>query len=248
MIEIRKGIYHSGDFHLAMDFAIERGVCVGVLGTSGAGKSTLLSIIAGFEALHGGTITLAGKIATAMPPNLRPTSVVFQDNNCFAHLSAWDNVALGISPSLKLDHEQRKTVDAALQRVNISHLAMRLPGAMSGGERQRIALARVLVRNQPILLLDEPFAALGPGLRHDMLNLVLQLKDEKKLTVLMVTHDPSDAQAICEQILFVDPTQGLVRQPVKTNVFFSSHHDAAVRDYLGPSPAPAATAATATAR
>ncbi len=231
MISITKGVYAHQDFRLMMDFNIAQGQLVAVLGPSGAGKSTLLNVIAGFENLQSGAIALNGRDAFSAPPATRPVSMVFQDNNTFAHLDCWQNVAIGVSPALRLTEDEHVRVDMALSRVGLKSLAHRKPGEMSGGERQRIALARVLVRDKPILLLDEPFAALGPALRTNMLDLVAELHREKGLTTLMVTHAPADAQRIAGQVMFV--ADGLVREAVETEMFFARISDAVVRDYLG---------------
>jgi thiamine transport system ATP-binding protein len=224
------GHYAYEDFSLSMDFEIQRAELVAVIGPSGAGKSTLLAILAGFEKLSQGSVRIDGEDVSAKPSAQRPLSMVFQDHNVFAHLSAFDNVALGLSPSLSLNAQQTQAVQTSLERVGIGPLAQRLPGDMSGGERQRIALARVLVRDRPILLLDEPFAALGPALRRDMLKLVRELQKERNLTVLMVTHDPDDAMRIADRVMFVG--DHLARPPIETAHFFATQ-DAAVRAYLG---------------
>jgi thiamine transport system ATP-binding protein len=230
MIEIKYGIYEREGFHLNMSFAIAKGAMVSIIGPSGAGKSTLLNVIAGFEALRSGCIHLNGQDASNDSPAARPVSFIFQDNNSFAHLTAKENVALGIVPSLRLTTTQWQHVDEALNRVGLTSLAARKPGEMSGGERQRIALARVLVRQKPILLLDEPFAALGPALRKDMMHLLQELQAEHSLTILMVTHQPEDARALKGQVMFVD--KGQVRAPVAVEAFFKNP-DADIADYLG---------------
>jgi thiamine transport system ATP-binding protein len=230
MIEIENGVYEREGFRLNMSFAVPMGAMVAIIGPSGAGKSTLLNVIAGFEKLHTGRVMLKEQDANDITPAQRPVSFIFQDNNCFAHLTARDNVALGITPSLRLTDEQWGHVDSALKRVGLATLASRKPGDMSGGERQRIALARVLVRQKPILLLDEPFAALGPALRKDMMRLLQDLQAEHELTVLMVTHQPEDARALNGQVIFVD--QGQVRAPVGADNFFRNP-DAEIASYLG---------------
>ncbi len=231
MITIRQGEYRYGTFALTMDFAIEAGSCVAILGPSGAGKSTLLNILAGFEPLSSGDLEIDGRNMAGAKPGQFPVSMVFQDNNTFAHLTAFANVSLGIAPDLRLNDKQHEYVTAALARVGLSELAHRKPGAMSGGERQRIALARVLVRNRPVLLLDEPFAALGPSLRKDMLDLVASIHRERKLTTLMVTHAPEDAKRIASHVIFI--TNGTVRSPVPTPKFFLYAHDPEITSYLG---------------
>ena len=196
MIEFSNGLYQLADFKLNIDIKISSNSITAVLGPSGAGKSTLLNIISGFEGLKQGQLLIDGKSVTDLRPHERPLTAVFQDNNCFAHLSAWQNVALGIQPSLRLTTMQSALVESALQRVELLALGDRLPGEMSGGERQRIGLARALVRQQPILLLDEAFAALGPALRRSLLNLTRELQKEQQLLVLMVTHQPEDAKLV----------------------------------------------------
>jgi thiamine transport system ATP-binding protein len=229
MIQISKGLYDWQGFRLAMDFTIAAGSITAVLGPSGAGKSTLLNIIAGFENLNAGRLILDDSDHTRTTPAQRPVSLVFQDNNTFAHMTARENVGLGVSPSLRLNNRQWQSVDEALTKVGISHLVQRKPGDMSGGERQRIALARVLVRQKPILLLDEAFAALGPSLRVEMLQLVKTLQAERHLTIMMVTHLLEDAMAIADHVIFVN--DGLVRAP-QTLQEFQNAKDAAIQNYL----------------
>lgn len=231
MILVENAVFKKKKFTLSIDLHVKSETFVAVLGASGAGKSTLLSIIAGFEELERGKLWLDGSNTHNVSPANRPVSMIFQDHNVFAHLSVWDNVALGIAPSLKLSAEEMAQVDAALSRVGLSQYAKRKPGNISGGERQRVALARVLVRKRKILLLDEPFAALDPGLRHDMLDLVSDLRREHGLTVLMVTHQPEEALRAADEIIFV--ADGKVREPIASKTFFSMHDDGAIDLYLG---------------
>ena len=231
MILIENAVFKKKKFSLSIDLHLKPNIFAAVLGGSGAGKSTLLSIIAGFEELESGKLWLNGADMQGVSPAARPVSMIFQDHNVFAHLSVWDNVALGIAPSLKLNPEQVAQVDGALLRVGLSQYAKRKPGNISGGERQRVALARVLVRKRKILLLDEPFAALDPGLRHDMLDLVSDLRREHSLTVLMVTHQPEEALRAADEIIFV--ADGKVREPVASHTFFNRHDDGAIDAYLG---------------
>ena len=229
MIRIENALYELPDFSLRIDINAKAGKLYAVLGPSGAGKSTLLSLIAGFEHLKSGKLFLADKDMNGVEPALRPVSMVFQDFNSFSHLTVWDNVALGLSPALKLSDEHINAVHAAVQKVGLQDYAKRRPSELSGGERQRIALARVLVRKKPILLLDEPFAALDPALRQDMLDLVLELQRENKLTVFLVTHQPQDAK-LADGVIFV--SDGQVRNAIAVRDFFEST-DAGVLRYIG---------------
>jgi thiamine transport system ATP-binding protein len=230
MIKIENGLYRQDDFSLHLALDIPQNSFCAVLGPSGAGKSTLLNIIAGFENLISGKIEIDGADMSNMPPAKRPISMVFQDHNVFAHLNVRDNVALGIDANLKLDANQDAQVGSALSRVGLENYAARLPGQLSGGERQRVALARVLVRQSKILLLDEPFAALDPGLRKDMLLLVREITQERNLTTLLVTHQPEEAKLAAQLVVFVG--EGQVHRPEKTAEFFNSYNPA-IRNYLG---------------
>jgi thiamine transport system ATP-binding protein len=190
----------------------------------------LLNIIAGFESFAQGHVMMDGVDVSGAPPSQRPVSMVFQDNNVFPHLTLWQNVALGIAPNLRLTEAQSDTVDAALARVGLANLRTRKPGDVSGGERQRVALARVLVRTTKVLLLDEPFAALDPGLRKGMLAFVKDLTREKQLATLLVSHQPEEIRAAADAVIFV--SEGRVWPAMPPESFFASR-EAVVASYLG---------------
>ena len=230
MLEISDGHYAHGAFTLDVALKAAPGELSAVLGPSGAGKSTLLNIIAGFESLVQGRVLIDGTDVSSGPPSRRPVSMVFQDNNVFPHLTLWQNVALGIAPSLRLREAQSNTVDAALARVGLTKLSTRKPGDVSGGERQRVALARVLVRPTKVLLLDEPFAALDPGLRKDMLALVKELTSEKQLATLLVSHQPEEIRTAADNVIFV--AEGRVWPAAVPALFFASR-EAVLASYLG---------------
>lgn len=163
------------DFCLSADFSIAAGARVAVIGPSGAGKSSLLSAIAGFYAPASGRILWEGRDIGGLAPGARPLSMLFQDGNLFPHLTVTENLGLGISPDLRLTATDRESIAEALARVGLAGFGPRRPAQLSGGEQSRVALARVLLRARPLLLLDEPFAALGPALKEQMLDLVAEL-------------------------------------------------------------------------
>lgn len=204
MLELNNMRLEQGDFTLTADFTIPKGRIVAVLGPSGAGKSTLLAAIAGFLPIQGGSILWDGSQMGARAPAKRPMSILFQDNNLFPHMSARDNVALGLSPALRLTDTEWLRVENALERVGLAGLAARKPAALSGGQNARVALARALLRARPIMLLDEPFGALGPGLKAEMLGLVAELAEETGATVLFVTHSPEDAKTLAQDVVWVE--------------------------------------------
>ncbi|MBX3597892.1 MAG: thiamine ABC transporter ATP-binding protein [Rhizobiaceae bacterium] len=210
---------------------IQAGTIAAVMGPSGAGKTTLLNLIAGFERPESGSVWIGNSDVTGIGPADRPVSMVFQENNLFAHLTVEQNVGLGRSPSLRLTDADRIAIRGALARTGLEGKEARLPSELSGGERQRVALARALVRNRPVLLLDEPFASLGPALREDMLELLIDLHREQNMTVLMVTHQPDDARKIAQSMIFVE--EGKVAATGNANLFFGPDAPQAFRRYIG---------------
>jgi thiamine transport system ATP-binding protein len=229
-LEIEDLRFTYEDLIMRFDLAVEAGECVGIVGPSGAGKSTLLSLIGGFDKPIGGTITVGGVDITDLAPAERPVTTLFQDFNLFPHLRVAENVGLGRNPGLKLDAADQEQVAWALRQVGLEGFEARLPGQLSGGERQRVALARSLIRHRPLLLLDEPFAALGPALRVEMLELTDLLRKAQGLTVLLVTHDPNEAARIATRTAFI--AGGAVALFGSTDEVLKSDN-AVVRDYLG---------------
>ncbi len=227
LLELDHVTLARGAFRLTANIAFGPGITA-IIGPSGAGKSTILDAVAGFLAPEAGRVHWADRDITRLPPGNRPVSVVFQDQNLFPHLTAAQNVGLGLSPGLKLSGADEAAVESVLARVGLEDLGDRKPGALSGGQQSRVALARVLIRERPVVLLDEPFAALGPSLRAEMLDLVRDTLGDK--TVLMVTHDPEDARRIATQTCVV--ADGSVTAPTETQALLDNPPPA-LRDYLG---------------
>lgn len=230
MLKFERCVADNGGFRLRANLEIAKGTQVAVIGPSGAGKTTLIEAIAGFLPLAEGRIFWTGTDLGAMAPGKRPAAMLFQDGNLFPHLTVTQNVGLGIRPDLKLDANQHKQVDAALERVGLAGMGDRKPAALSGGQQSRVALARVLVQGRDLLLLDEPFAALGPAMKNDMLDLVSDLARERGATLLMVSHDPSDARRIADQVVLV--ADGVAHPPQATDALLDNPPDT-LRDYLG---------------
>lgn len=223
--------FSYGDTSMAFDLAVGTGSIVAVMGPSGSGKSTLLALVAGFETPASGRVLIGDLDATTLPPARRPVSMIFQENNLFAHLDVASNVGLGRSAALRLSSRDCEDVAAALARTGLTGKERRLPAELSGGERQRVALARVLVRDRPVLLLDEPFASLGPALRREMLELVRELHAERGMTIMMVTHHPDDAEALADHVAFIE--DGKVTAYAAAEKMFSDNAPAAFRAYIG---------------
>lgn len=229
MLRLNTCVMRQGEFTLAADLEIPVGQKIAVIGPSGGGKSTLLSAIAGFITPDAGSITWEDAPMTASAGQ-RPISMVFQDNNLFPHLTAFQNAGLGRNPNLRLSPADKADVAAALDKVGLDGKQHARPADLSGGQQSRVALARVLVRAQPLILLDEPFAALGPAMKEDMLALVDQIAHDLTATVLMVSHDPQDAKGFADQVVLV--ADGIAHAPVPTRDIFD-HPPASLRDYLG---------------
>jgi len=230
MLELDHLVIRQGDFTLAADLAISAGEIAAIIGPSGAGKSTLLASIAGFVPLAGGRVLWRGQDLRPLPPGRRPLSILFQDQNLFGHLTVAQNLGLGLRTDLRLSDKERAQVDRVLGRVGLAGLGPRRPADLSGGQQSRVALARALLRARPLLLLDEPFAALGPALKAEMLGLVREIAAETGTTVLMVSHDPTDARLIAGTCVLV--AEGRALPPVPTAAFLDNP-PAALEAYLG---------------
>jgi thiamine transport system ATP-binding protein len=220
----------QGDFHLSANWSVTAGQKLAIIGPSGGGKSTLLSTIAGFVAPQSGRLCVDGQDITTTAPGARPVSLLFQEHNLFPHLSVAQNVGLGLRPDLRLSRAERDAVQSGLDRVGLNGMSGRYPAALSGGQRQRVALARALLRRKPVLMLDEPFAALGPALKAEMLDLVDEITRDTGATLLMVTHDPEDAKRIADVTSLV--SNGITATPVETGELFANPPEM-LRSYIG---------------
>ena len=189
---------------MTFDLQVVAGERIAIVGPSGAGKSTLLNLIAGFVLPTQGNIWLNGENHTCSAPYERPVSMLFQENNLFPHLTVQQNLALGLKTTLKLTALEQDQIEQVADAVGLTSFLSRLPNSLSGGQKQRVALARCLLRDKPILLLDEPFSALDPELRLEMLNLIDELCHSKKLTLLLVTHQPSELTGKVNRMLRIE--------------------------------------------
>lgn len=205
MINFKQVSCRLGDQQFNFNLQLPLAQVVAIMGASGSGKSTLLNLLAGFiqPQADAGQILLDGQRVDHLEPSQRPVTSLFQEHNLFAHMSVFNNLALGIRTSLKLTVDEAARVEAALGQVGLQGMGSRLPNQLSGGQRQRVALGRALVRHKPLLLLDEPFSALDPALRQEMAVLVKSLSQQHQLTVLLVTHEPKDVLLLAETVVFI---------------------------------------------
>lgn len=219
------------DVEMRFNLSVNKGEVLAILGASGSGKSTLLDLIAGFNLPSSGDIRVNDESIAHREPAKRPMTSLFQEHNLFSHLTVFQNIAIGLSPNMKLDRAQQQQLELAAKQVNLFELLERLPAQLSGGQRQRIGIARCLARQQPILLLDEPFSALDPALKKEMLRLIQKLSREQYITVLMVTHNPDDALEIADNIAFID--NGTVHFNQPASIIRDENAPVILQQYLG---------------
>ncbi|KKB76004.1 hypothetical protein VW35_19950 [Devosia soli] len=179
-------------------FTAEPGEVTAISGPSGSGKSTLFDLVAGFLKPESGTLALDGQNLIHMLPETRPVSLLLQADNLFDHLSAEDNVALGLSRGTHKAEARRRIADV-LRQMGLSALAHQRAATLSGGQKQRVALARTLLRDRPVLLLDEPFSALDDDTRRSIRTLVRDLTVRQCWHTILVSHHADDIAALASR-------------------------------------------------
>ncbi len=227
MLTFEQVVFTQGGFSVGADLTVSENNVTAVIGPSGAGKSTFLHGIAGFVQQTSGRLFCAGADICDLSPGKRPVSMLFQDNNLFPHLTVLQNVTLALTSKLRPKKSIVTEVEHMLSQVGLEGLSARKPAELSGGQQSRVALARALLQNRAILLMDEPFSALGPALKDEMLDLSVSLASNR--TVIMVTHNPADAERIADEVIGV--AEGRAFSPVPTADFMSNPPET-MRDYF----------------
>lgn len=229
LITLRGVQKYYGDYHALRDInlTIRAGEFFSLLGPSGCGKTTLLRVIAGFEGVSDGTVMISGRDMNGVPPNKRPTNMVFQSYAIFPHLTVGQNVAFGLRTRKDIDKSQHATlVKEALHLVGLDGYENRASHAMSGGQRQRVALARALILKPKVLLLDEPLSALDKKMREHMQVELIRLQRHIGITFILVTHDQEEALVMSDRIAVMfageigqlDDPETLYRRPKSRRV------------------------------
>ena len=183
-----------------LDLELNQGELVAFLGPSGCGKTTTLRMIAGFEQADSGSIYLGGREVSSLPPERRDAGMVFQNYALFPHLTVYENVAFGLQMRKVPKVEIRQRVADILAKVQLTGMEARYPRQLSGGQQQRTALARALVFNPTVLLLDEPLANLDAKLREEMRFYIRNLQQEFGITTVYVTHDQAEALVLADRV------------------------------------------------
>jgi spermidine/putrescine transport system ATP-binding protein len=234
LIRLRGVEKYFGDYHAlrAIDLDIAEGEFFSLLGPSGCGKTTLLRTIAGFERPSSGTLSIGGQDMARVPPNKRPTNMVFQSYAIFLHLTVAQNVGFGLRRRGDLNARAREALIAdALDMVGLDGFGGRASHALSGGQRQRVALARALVLRPKVLLLDEPLSALDKKMREQMQVELIRLQRHVGITFILVTHDQEEALVMSDRIAVM--FEGGIAQLAEAEALYRRPATRQVAEFIG---------------
>lgn len=202
--------YKNGDGVENINIDVYEGEFVTMLGPSGCGKSTILRTLGGFLDIDKGDILIDGQSVKDLPPEKRPTAMVFQSYNLWPHMTVYENLAFGLEIKKVPKNVIRSEIERGLKLVNMSGYEKKYPGQLSGGQQQRIAIARALLLKPSVLLLDEPFSALDAKIRAQMREELKRIQEELNITVVFVTHDQEEAMALSHRIVVMN--KGFIEQ------------------------------------
>jgi len=196
--------YSNGEGVADIDLTVHEGELVSLLGPSGCGKTTILRVLGGFLKPDKGNLYLDGVEITHLPPEKRPTAMVFQSYNLWPHMTIYENLAFGLRLRKLPASEIKESVARAVALVQIEGNEKKYPSQLSGGQQQRVAIARALLIKPAVLLLDEPFSALDAKIRSQMREELKKIQSDLKITIVFVTHDQEEAMAISNRIVVMN--------------------------------------------
>ncbi|WP_242984414.1 ABC transporter ATP-binding protein [Clostridium sp. chh4-2] len=202
--------YKNGDGVENINIDVYEGEFLTMLGPSGCGKSTILRTLGGFLDIDEGEILIDGLPVQNLPPEKRPTAMVFQSYNLWPHMTVYDNLAFGLEIKKMPKDQIKREIEKGLKLVKMESFANKYPGQLSGGQQQRVAIARALLLKPSVLLLDEPFSALDAKIRAQMREELKKIQEELNITVVFVTHDQEEAMALSHRIVVMN--KGIVEQ------------------------------------
>jgi sulfate transport system ATP-binding protein len=233
-IEVHNVTKHFGTFTALDDVSVmvQDGALMALLGPSGSGKSTLLRIIAGLETPDTGKVSISGEDLTDAPARTRGVGFVFQHYAPFKHMTVHDNVAFGLTVRRAPKAEVNDRVEELLSLVRLDGLAKRYPSQLSGGQLQRMALARALAPQPKVLLLDEPFGALDVQVRAELREWLRRLHEEIHVTTIFVTHDQEEAMDVAGQIVVMN--RGRIEQTGTPRELYENPVNEFVMSFIGP--------------
>lgn len=218
VVGLQKVFPTNGGFLSVLDgvnFLAERGELICIVGRSGCGKSTLLKIVAGFVPPSSGKVLVKGTPVKAPGPD---RCVIFQEDALFPWLTVRENIAFGLRGRGRSKRSQTTEVERFLELVGLGEFGDYLPNEISGGMKQRVALARVLILKPAVLLMDEPFASLDAQSREEMQDLLLTLRQELGHTILFVTHDVNEAVILADKVLLMSRIPGRIREEIRVDL------------------------------
>ena len=224
-------LYKNGDGVKNIFLQVKEGELLTLLGPSGCGKTTILRTIGGFIDVTSGDITIDGKSIVAMPPEKRPTSMVFQSYNLWPHMTVQQNLEYGLKLRKVPAAEREKRIAEGLALVKMTGFETKYPGQMSGGQQQRIAIARSLLLEPSVLLLDEPFSALDAKIRMQMREELRKIQTDLNITVVFVTHDQEEAMMISDRIVVM--SKGHIEQDGSPNEIYNNPATRFVAGFIG---------------
>ena len=204
MLKVKKLKYKFDNTTFEFNFDLNSNDIVGVIGKSGSGKTTLFNLLAGFLKPNDGSIFLNDNDITYLKPPIRNISILFQDHNNFNHLTIFENIILGIDPDMKLTQNNLKIVKNIMKKVSLNIDLRKKVSDLSGGEQQRVSIARSLLRKKPLLLLDEPFNSLDPGLRKTLYEDVKKMSLNNRLMTLISSHLIEELKNVTDKFLFIN--------------------------------------------
>jgi spermidine/putrescine transport system ATP-binding protein len=216
-----------------LNLVVHKGEFVTILGPSGCGKTTLLRLIAGFQKVSKGKISIDGVDMTQIPPHRRPVNTVFQKYALFPHLNVFNNIAFGLNLKKLPAAEIKKKVMQVLKMVSMTDYEERDVDSLSGGQQQRVAIARAIVNEPEVLLLDEPLAALDLKMRRDMQMEIKEMHEKLGITFVYVTHDQEEALTLSDTIVVM--SEGKIQQIGTPTEIYNEPTNAFVADFIGES-------------
>ena len=204
MLKVKQLKYKFDKTTFEFNFDLTDNTIVGVIGKSGSGKSTLFNLLAGFLKPNNGSIFFNDNNITYLKPPERNISILFQDHNNFNHLTIFENIILGIDPDMKQNQNNFKIVKNIMKKVSLSIDLNKKVSDLSGGEQQRVSIARSLLRKKSLFLLDEPFNSLDPGLRKTLYEDVKKMSLNNRLITLISSHLIEELKNVTDKFLFVN--------------------------------------------
>lgn len=233
-IEVRNVTKRFGSFTALDDVSVDvqDGALMALLGPSGSGKSTLLRVIAGLETPDCGSVSIGGHNITGAPTRTRGVGFVFQHYAPFKHMTVHDNVAFGLTVRKTAKRDVKRRVEELLALVRLDGLAARYPSQLSGGQLQRMALARALAPEPRVLLLDEPFGALDVQVRAQLREWLRRLHEQIHVTTIFVTHDQEEAMDVAAQIVVM--RDGRIEQTGTPRELYEHPSNEFVMSFVGP--------------